>query len=141
MSESRQAGFSVIEILVAVAIISIMAAVAVPKFNTAIMTANTAKVQSDLTTLDAAIAVYQLEHGTAPANIDALSDYVSDIGNLKPPKGKCKLKNGEKVELNGTAVYSLENKAEGTRAVCSGHTAGEFGNGSGNEQTNNSPSI
>ena len=141
MSESKQAGFSVIGVLVAVAIISVMAAVAVPKFTATIMTANTAKVQSDLTTLDAAIAVYQLEHGTPPASIDALSDYVSDIGSLKPPKGICKLKNGDQVELTSTAVYALEKKAEGTRAVCSGHTAGEFGNGSSNEQTNNPPAI
>ena len=131
MSESRQAGFSLIGVLVAVAIIGVMAAIAVPKFTATIMTANTAKVQSDLTTLDAAIAVYQLEKGYEPGSLEDLKEYVSDFGNLRPPQGKCKLKDGSVVDLKN-AQYSLrkgeENGIEGARAICAEHTAGEFGN-------------
>lgn len=130
MAESRQAGFSLIGVLVAVAIIGVMASIAVPKFTATIMTANTAKVQSDLTTLDAAIAVFQLEKGREPASLDELKDYVSDLGSLKPPKGKCRLKDGTVLTLED-AQYSLrkgdEKGSEGARAVCADHTAGEFG--------------
>ena len=130
MSESRQAGFSLIGVLVAVAIIGVMAAIAVPKFAATIMTANTAKVQSDLTTLDAAIAVYQLEKGYEPPTLDELGEYVSDLESLKPPKGKCRLKDGTIITLED-AKYTLRkgtaNGIEGARAVCADHTAGEFG--------------
>jgi general secretion pathway protein G len=130
MLESKQAGFSLISVLVAVAIIGVMAAIAVPKFTGTIMTANTAKVQSDLTTLDAAIAVYELQKGHEPANIEDLKEYVQDFGSLKPPKGKCKLKDGSEVSFDGKE-YSLRKSdaktGEGARAVCDNHTAGEFG--------------
>ena len=131
MSESKQAGFSLIGILVALAIIGLMASVAVPRFTSTIMTANTAKVQSDLTTLDAAIAVYELEKGYAPAKIEDLADYVNDLNSLKPPKGDCRLKEGKTITLNDTDTYSLsKSKGDGiggVRAVCAEHTAGEFG--------------
>jgi len=134
MLESRQAGFTLLGVLIAVMIIGIMAAVAVPKFSSTIITANTAKVQSDLTTLDAAIAVYQLENGYEPASLDALQGYVNDLGSLKPPKGKCRLKGGEIITLGADAGYSLrpstDKSVEGARAICANHTAGEFGNGS-----------
>ena len=131
MSESEQAGFSLIGVLVALAIIGLMAAVAVPRFTSTIMTANTAKVQSDLTTLDAAIAVYELEKGYAPAKIEDLADYVNDLNSLKPPKGDCRLKEGKTITLKAADTYSLRKRTEdgigGVRAICADHTAGEFG--------------
>ncbi len=131
MVDSRQAGFSLISVLVAVAIIAVMASIAVPKFTTTIMTANTAKVQSDLSTLDAAIAVFQLEKGREPLTLDELKDYVSDIGSLKPPKGKCMLKDGTILTLENEQ-YGLRKGdtkgVDGARAICAEHTAGEFGN-------------
>ena len=131
MVDSRQAGFSLISVLVAVAIIAVMASIAVPKFTTTIMTANTAKVQSDLSTLDAAIAVFQLEKGREPLTLDELKDYVNDIGSLKPPKGKCMLKDGTILTLENEQ-YGLRKGdtkgVDGARAICAEHTAGEFGN-------------
>lgn len=132
MRNSSQAGFSLLGVLIALCLIGIMASMAVPRFNSAIATANTAKVQSDLTTLDAAIAVYQLEKGTAPATLKDLSDYVNDIDSVKPPKGKCKLKDGKIITLE-IDNYSIESASkdnlEGARAVCGTYKAGDFGNG------------
>lgn len=131
MSESKQAGFSLIGILVALAIIGLMASVAVPRFTSTIMTANTAKVQSDLTTLDAAIAVYELEKGYAPTKLEDLAEYVNDLSSLKPPKGDCRLKEGKTITLKATDTYSLRQSKDdgigGVRAICAEHTAGEFG--------------
>ena len=131
MSESKQAGFSLIGILVALAIIGLMASVAVPRFTSTIMTANTAKVQSDLTTLDAAIAVYELEKGYAPTKLEDLAEYVNDLSSLKPPKGDCRLKEGKTITLKAADTYSLRKRTEdgigGVRAICADHTAGEFG--------------
>ena len=132
MSESKQAGFSLLGVLIAVMIIGIMATMAVPRFTSAIATANTAKVQSDLTTLDAAIAMYQLEKGKAPSTLSDLGEYVEDLDKLKPPKGKCRLKNGEIITLSSETYDLLPGAADslqGTRAVCGKYKAGDFGNG------------
>lgn len=126
MNEGRgEAGFSLLGILIAVMIIGIMATIAVPRFNSVIASANTAKVQADLTTLDTAIAIYQTEKGTQPAAIGDLNGYVTDLDNLKPPQGTCNLRDGTTITVSDKS-YALSNDTE-KRATCAGHTAGDFG--------------
>lgn len=111
-------------------ILGIIASFAVPRFANATSLANTAKVQSDLAALDAAITMYEIEKGEAPKEIKDLSAYVMDLDKLKPPKGTCHLKDGKTVVVDDTS-YSI--KPTGTspntqiRAVCEEHTAGDFG--------------
>ena len=131
MRNSGQAGFSLLGVLIAVMIIGIVAAIAVPKFNSAIASANTAKIEADLSTLDSAIMVYEAEHGTSPSEVNDLAGYVNDVAKLATPKGKCLLKGGKEMTITGTA-YVLANdfdKANVTtrRAMLDGHTAGDFG--------------
>ena len=127
-------GFTLIEVLVVCSMLGVLSAIALPKFTNAIALANTAKLQSDLQTLDAAIVMYETENGTQPKSLADLSDYVTDIEHLKPPAGKCKLKGGEIVEIKDTAytVKIVKNAGDGTeksqmRAVCDERTAGAFG--------------
>jgi general secretion pathway protein G len=54
----NQKGFTLIELLAVIAIIGILAAIAVPKFQTANARANTAKIASDLATIDEAMTMY-----------------------------------------------------------------------------------
>jgi len=123
-------GFTMLEVLITVTLLGIIASFAVPRFANATSLANTAKVQSDLAALDAAIAMYEIEKGEEPKEIDDLSAYVMDLGKLKPPKGTCQLKDGETVVVNDTS-YSIKIIGtfpnQQTRAVCEEHTAGEFG--------------
>ncbi|SDG45296.1 general secretion pathway protein G [Selenomonas sp. WCT3] len=133
MKGSRQAGFSLLGIMIAMAILAILATIAVPKFNSAIAMANTTKVKADLTTLDSAIAIYATQTGRWPDHIEDLSDYVADLAKLKPPQGKCQLKNGKVVTISAEA-YEIKKEAsavelEGAdcRAACNGYTAGDFG--------------
>lgn len=130
-----EAGFALLSLLVAIMIIGIIASVAVPRFGSIMATANTAKIQADLTTLDTAIVMYQTENGTLPSTISDLKEYVNDIGSLKPPQGKCNLKNNqtvETVEIKATE-YKLEDvtddntKISTKRATCDSHVAGDFG--------------
>ncbi|WP_255448898.1 MULTISPECIES: type II secretion system protein [Selenomonas] len=133
MNDSRQAGFSLLGIMIAMAILAILATIAVPKFHSAIAVANTTKVKADLSTLDSAIAIYATQAGRWPDHIDDLADYVSDLDKLKPPQGKCQLKDGKLVTISAEK-YELKKEAAGIelegadcRAACAGYTAGDFG--------------
>ena len=54
-------GFTLIEMMIVVAIIAILTAIALPKFNESLAMANTSRVQADLQSLDTAIAMYKVK--------------------------------------------------------------------------------
>ncbi len=121
---SDQRGFTLLEMLIVISIAGVLAAVAVPRFTNAIALANTSRVQADLQVLNSAIVLYQAEKGAYPSAIGDLGDYVHDIASVKPPKGKCLLRNGETEEITATAYGLSDDKTE---AVCQSHRLGEFG--------------
>ena len=92
-TKNDQRGFTLLEILIVMAIVGVLATIAIPRFNNSLVLANTAKVQSDLRVLNSAILLYQSEKGSYPANLTTdLREYVVDIDNLHPPKGECLLR-------------------------------------------------
>ena len=123
-SARGQRGFSLLSTLLAMMILAVILAIAVPRFSSAIATANTVKVQADLTALDTAIVLYQTAKGKNPASIDDLAEYVTDIKNLKPPSGNVLV--GGKEESMEKATYKIEQKNNVWRATCAGRTAEEY---------------
>lgn len=119
-----QQGFSLLSTLLAVMILAVILAIAVPRFSSAIATANTVKVQADLTALDTAIVLYQTAKGKAPGSIDDLTEYVTDLKNLKPPSGSVRV--GDQEVSMENAAYKVEKKAGAWRATCAGRTAEEY---------------
>ena len=69
---SRRAGFTLIELLIVVVIIGILAAIAIPKFQSTKGRANAAALKADLRNLATAQEAYQYEKGV----------YASEIANL-----------------------------------------------------------
>jgi general secretion pathway protein G len=72
---SRQAGFSLIEIMVAVAIIAILAAVVVPRVIGRVGEAQVTRARTDVQALGAALNMYKLDNFTYPSTdqgLDAL---------------------------------------------------------------------
>lgn len=120
-------GFSMLELLVYIGIVGVIAAFAVPRYTNTMAMANTAKIQSDLQTLDAAITMYQLQNGAKPTDIMVdLDEYVAHLERLSPPTGKCILRDGGIVDITATE-YVLASSGE--EAQFQGHTVDEFGKG------------
>ena len=117
-----------LEVLVVVAVLGTLASVAVPRFTGAIARANTAKIQTDLQTLDTAVAMYMAEHGSQPGAYSELKPYVTDFDSLKPPTGDCIIE-GQVIAVPASE-YSLVADAEDSsmkRAACGSYTVIKFG--------------
>ena len=71
--------FTLIELLIVVAIIGILAAIAVPNFLNAQIRAKVARCQSDMNTLETAISMYELDNNSLPpanqARVPGSGDY------------------------------------------------------------------
>lgn len=66
-------GFTLIELVVVIAILGILAGIAIPRFLDAQASAKGAKIVADLRTIDSAAMVYQAKTGSLPASIAALT--------------------------------------------------------------------
>ena len=84
----NQRGFTLIELVTVMAIISILAVIAIGKYSDATATANTAKIASDLSTIDSAIAMYQAEgHSLVGVKVEDLVSEGHLIVEPKAPSG------------------------------------------------------
>lgn len=120
----NQRGFATLEVILMVMVIGILASIAVPRFTNVTTAANTAKIQSDLSTIDTAISIYYMEKGSYPSGINDLSDYLMDATNVKPPTGKAYV-NGTEEDISDTS-YSITEDNGDYRATLDGKTSGEF---------------
>ena len=124
----NQRGFATLEVILMVIVIGILASIAVPRFTSVTTAANTAKIQSDLSTIDTAISIYYMEKGTYPTELNQLSEYLRDIDNVKPPTGNAYI-NGESKPISDGAKYTITVDTNGeARATLDGHKSGEFTN-------------
>ena len=117
----NQKGFATLEVILMVVVIGILATIAVPRFENITAQANTAKVQSDLAALNAAVAVYQMEKNTTPNDYDSLKDYLEN-GLPKAPSGKVYI-NGTITPIATTDKYGLDTSG---KATFGGKTADKF---------------
>jgi len=65
-------GFTLVELVVVIAILGILGGIAIPRFMDATETARGAKIIADLRTVDSASAMYYAKEGSYPADTDAL---------------------------------------------------------------------
>lgn len=76
-------GFTLIELMIVVAIIGILAAVAIPNFVNATDEAKIARIRADLSTIGAAVEIYHAKNGTYPSEISALVSTSGSDGYLR----------------------------------------------------------
>jgi general secretion pathway protein G len=74
MRESRESGFTLIELMTVIAIIGILVGVALPQYKNAILSAKEAVLVEDLHTMRSAIEQFRADKGTWPASLDDLVD-------------------------------------------------------------------
>lgn len=91
MFRTRRAGFSLIELVIVIAILGILAAVAVPRMSRGAAGATSSRLRADLATMRSALELYYVEHNnTYPtlANFEnALINQFTDVdGNLNATK-------------------------------------------------------
>ncbi len=120
----NQQGFATLEVILMITVLGILSAVAIPRYKAITISANTAKVQADLSTLDTAIALYQMDNGKVPSELKDLKDYVQDVENIKPPTGSVYV-NGEEKDLSGSS-YSIKTVDNNPRAVFGDNTSEQF---------------
>ena len=131
MKRLGQGGFATLEVILMVTVIGILSAIAVPRFEDITAKANTARIQSDLTTIDTAIALYKMNNTGDPSTLSDLKDYLTDADSIKPPQsgkvfiGKSTADPIPATEYKITAVSA--DKGGGFRGTLDGKTAGEFG--------------
>ena len=118
---SRNAGFSLIEVIAVTIIIGVMATMLMPAIDGAGSKARNAKLQNDLTTLDQAIATYKLEQGSVPASLDKLvPDYIAKNKGFKDAKNE-----DFQYSVSGSNYTLTGSAAEGNTVTSNGSVAEE----------------
>ena len=120
----NQKGFTLVELMVVIAILGILAAIAIPKFSDSTSAANTAKIAADLRTIDSAIVMYQANGGTLSGNsVSQLSDYL--VGTITAPTGKCYIEGNTGPVAVPTGGYTID-VTNGRAILGTGNTADKF---------------
>lgn len=83
---SRQSGFTLIEIMVVVVILSILAAIVVPKIMDRPDQARIVKVQQDIRVIESALKLYKLDNYVYPSTDQGLEALISRPSDDPEPK-------------------------------------------------------
>jgi general secretion pathway protein G len=95
---ANQKGFTLVELMVVVAIIGILAAIVIPKFSASTATAQDAKLKADLRTVDGTIMQYYAANSKYPADAAALYSTTNTTYLASWPKDA----------KDGAIVYALD---------------------------------
>jgi prepilin-type N-terminal cleavage/methylation domain-containing protein len=96
INTSRRAGFTLVEIMIVVAIIGLLAAIAIPNFVRARTTSQTNACINNLRQIDGAIQQWALENNAQPTSTVGVADVSAYLGR------------GTGATINGTAAGDIQ---------------------------------
>jgi len=113
-------GFTLIELVVVIAILGILAGLAIPRFLDATATARGARIVADMRTIDSAIVIYNAKSGKLPDAMAAASTGPDQLLKASTDGTTYQLLAAWPVPPTGSATVTLNNGTTKSGTVTSG---------------------
>ncbi|NLC10838.1 MAG: prepilin-type N-terminal cleavage/methylation domain-containing protein [Firmicutes bacterium] len=105
--KQAQMGFTLIELVVVIAILGILATIAVPRILNTLDSARSRADEANVNILNNAIQMFYVEKGRYPTSLDELVDeYLNEIPS--PPSGYSDYDSAERKEMKNGAIVKIK---------------------------------